>query len=175
MGQSTFPGLIGLGSFSQWPGITVIYPAHWTEHGPGWEDCISSNVEITWNSSCSSKDTEIKEATHGPAEARSLLLAVLASFFFYLPKTDGSSNFKNHMHMDDTSHPTHISPKDQIIFLLSLSVGFRACIEAFEWRDKIFITFTFSVYQHSEGSFILGWDEAGGETILFKCPGLNIV
>lgn len=47
MGQSTFPGLTGLGSFSQWPGITVIYPARLTEHGPGWEDCISSNVEIT--------------------------------------------------------------------------------------------------------------------------------
>lgn len=39
---------------------------------------------------CSSKDTETKEATHGLAEVKSVLLAILPSFIFYLPKLDQS-------------------------------------------------------------------------------------
>ena len=73
-------------------------------------------------------DTEIKEATRGLAEAKSLLLAITESFilsFLHLSAKNRPIKvmyyIKNHMHMDFLiSHPTHISSKDQIIFLLHL-------------------------------------------------------
>lgn len=89
------------GIFAQWPGIMQIYPACLIEPGPGWGDYILSSVEITWNSPCSSKDTEIKEATCGLAEKRTLLLAILASFIFYVPKIDWS---KKHSFLNNLKH-----------------------------------------------------------------------
>lgn len=49
---------------------------------------------------------------------------------------------------------TH-SSKDQIVFLLCLSVDFRAP-RKLVWKEDIVTTFTFSVYPHSEGLFLGG-------------------
>lgn len=78
-GQSTFPRLTGRGSSPvAWHHGDLPSTPDWA--WPGWEDYFSSSVEITWNSSCSSKETGIKEATHGLAELRSVLLAILCIF-----------------------------------------------------------------------------------------------